>query len=172
MKLSIIQLNISYKNPTDNIQRVSQLLSKADEVGGLVLLPELMTTGYLFNNRQEIHALCENFNNSETIRALAKLAEKYKTLLVAGIAEYAEGQYFNSVAVINSDGVLHNYRKISQNNIDRQYFPRGSELLTFQYQGLTFGLAICFDLWFAEIIREYVRRHVDVLLHPANFGGM
>ncbi len=36
---------------------------------------------------------------------------------------------------------------------------------------MIFGLVICFDIWFPEIAREYVSLGVDVLLHPANFGG-
>ena len=39
------------------------------------------------------------------------------------------------------------------------------------YQGLTIGLAICFDLWFPEVIRRYTEKNTDVLLHLANFGG-
>ncbi|TMO45456.1 carbon-nitrogen hydrolase family protein, partial [Pseudoalteromonas ruthenica] len=38
-------------------------------------------------------------------------------------------------------------------------------------QGIRLGVVICFDLWFPEIVREYVSQEVDILLHPANFGG-
>ena len=171
MKLSIAQLDISYKNPSENIRRVRELFAEADSVGDLVILPELFTTGYLFNNAREIHGLCEDFSSSATVNALSSLAKKHNTVIVAGMAEVDNGHYFNTVAVIGAQGLKHKYRKISQTNIDRQYFSRGTELLTFRHMGVHFGVAICFDLWFPEIIREYARAGVDVLLHPANFGG-
>ncbi len=56
-----------------------------------------------------------------------------------------------------------------QTKFDKEYFSRGSELLTFNFKGLKFGVAICFDIWFPEIMRAY--QSVDVILHPANFCG-
>ncbi|WP_419833827.1 carbon-nitrogen hydrolase family protein [Endozoicomonas atrinae] len=31
------------------------------------------------------------------------------------------------------------------------------------------GVSVCFDIWFPELMRGY--QEVDVILHPANFGG-
>ena len=90
---------------------------------------------------------------------------------VTGTPKQDGDRYFNACVVISPTGVEHVYRKISQTNIDKQYFERGDHLVSFKHKGVTFGLAICFDIWFPEIIREYARRGVDVLLHPANFGG-
>lgn len=171
MKISIIQTEVSYKNKRENISRVSSLLSAAKEIGDLVLLPELFSTGYIFNEAREIHELSEKFSSSHTIDSLRSLAKKFNTVIVAGIAEEDNGQYFNTIAVIDKSGLIDRYRKISQTNIDRQYFSRGNQLTTFEYQGVTFGVAICFDLWFPEIVREYSRLGVDILLHPSNFGG-
>ena len=171
MKISIAQIDVSYKNKTDNLNQVRQLLSSSKAVGDLVLLPELFTTGYIFDQPKDIHRLSEEYGNSETIDSLTELARQYATMIVAGISERDQGQYFNAVAVVDKNGLQARYRKISQTNIDKHYFSRGCEPVTFRYKGITFGIAICFDLWFPEIIREYVRSGVDVLLHPANFGG-
>lgn len=171
MKISIAQLDVSYKNKTNNLQKIRELLSSEESVGDLVLLPELFSTGYIFNDPAEIHELSESYDRSETIQSLSMLAQEYNTLIVAGIAESHNNRFYNSVAVVDGTGLLTSYRKISQTNIDKKYFSRGTAPVTFEHQGIIFGLAICFDLWFPEIIREYVRADVDVLLHPANFGG-
>ena len=171
MKISIVQMEVYYKDKSRNIAQVSELLAKSDVVGDMVLLPELFSTGYIFNVAEEIHELSEDYADSGTIESLRLLADKYNTLIVAGIAEEGSGHFYNSVAVIDKNGLKHKYRKISQTNIDKKYFSRGNSLLTFQHRGLAFGVAICFDLWFPEIIRGYADVGVDVLLHPANFGG-
>ncbi|MGF1718572.1 carbon-nitrogen hydrolase family protein [Vibrio kyushuensis] len=169
MDITIIQLHVEYKNKHKNIESVSELLDKAQVVGDITLLPEMFSTGYIFNEPAEIHSLGEDFNDSETIQSLTSLAKKHETLIVAGLAEKEDGHYYNSVAVIDQNGLLHKYRKISKNQIDKRYFSRGETPLTFEYKGLKFGVAICFDIWFPEITRAY--QDADIILHPANFDG-
>ncbi|WP_146490149.1 carbon-nitrogen hydrolase family protein [Vibrio sp. T20] len=169
VSITLVQLEVEYKNKQKNIALVSELLEAAASVGDITLLPELFSTGYIFNDAAEIHELSEDFNNSSTIDSLTQLAVKHQTLIVAGVAEKDSSQYYNSVVVVDASGLRHKYRKISQTKFDKQYFSRGSERLTFEHNGLKFGVAICFDIWFPEIMRAY--RSVDVILHPANFGG-
>ncbi|PMG32940.1 carbon-nitrogen hydrolase [Vibrio splendidus] len=169
VSITLIQLEVEYKNKPKNIALVSELLEAETTVGDITLLPELFTTGYIFNDAAEIHELSEDFNNSPTIDSLTLLAAKHQTLIVAGVAEKDQSQYYNSVVVVDASGLRHQYRKISQTKFDKEYFSRGSELLTFEHKGLKFGVAICFDIWFPEIMRAY--QSVDVILHPANFGG-
>jgi len=169
VSVTFIQLEVEYKNKQKNIELVSALLETETTVGDITLLPELFTTGYIFNDAEEINELAEDFNDSSTIDSLTEMAAKHHTLIVAGIAEKDSGQYYNSVVVVDGSGLLHKYRKVSQTKFDKQYFSRGCELLTFEHKGLKFGVAICFDIWFPEIMRAY--QSVDVILHPANFGG-
>lgn len=171
MKISVAQLRVSYKDKQKNLQNLRQLLQKASVVGDLVLLPELFSTGYLFAEADEIVQLGEPVDNSSTLQALQLMAAEFNTILVAGFAEKQGADLYNSVAVVSASEVMGVYRKISSTNIDKRYFKRGQDLLVFEHQGIRFGILICFDLWFPEIVREYVRQEVDVLLHPANFGG-
>ncbi|WP_252178235.1 carbon-nitrogen hydrolase family protein [Endozoicomonas sp. 4G] len=171
MKISVAQLRVSYKNKQDNLQNLRQLLQQTSSVGDLVLLPELFSTGYLFAEAEEIFQLGEPVDNSSTLQALQLMAAEFNTILVAGFAEKQGANLYNSVAVVSASEVMGVYRKISSTNIDKRYFKRGQDLLVFEHQGVRFGVVICFDLWFPEIVREYVRQKVDVLLHPANFGG-
>ncbi|MCG7499582.1 carbon-nitrogen hydrolase family protein [Vibrio sp. Of7-15] len=172
MDITLVQLDICYKNRQENLNKLGTLLERCDGVGDLVLLPELFTTGYLFEQPDEIHQLAEPMtNSSDTVSYLTRLAQKFQTTFVAGLAEKVESRYYNTVVVVDAKGLVNQYRKMALTNIDKQYFSRGSELVTFTVDGVRFGIAICFDLWFPEVIGEYSRRNIDVLLHPANFGG-
>lgn len=171
MKITIIQSDVIHKNRSANFDKLSETLSEVEEVGDIVLLPELFATGYIFDTADEIHALSENYNRSPSIDKLSLLAQQYNTVMVAGIAEQDGNEFFNTVAVVSGSGLICKYRKISQTNVDRQYFSRGNYPITFEHKGFTFAVAICFDIWFPEIIRHYINDGVDVLLHPANFGG-
>ncbi|MGF1790805.1 carbon-nitrogen hydrolase family protein [Photobacterium profundum] len=179
MKISLVQMDVIHKDVAGNIALLDQLMNQAvnnaiDISGGglgeLVVTPELFSTGYLFDHPGEIHQLAESIDG-KTVTSLITLAKKYHVTLVAGIAEKRHGEFYNSVIVVNESGLQEVYRKLALTNLDKQYFSRGDELVTFKLQGICFGIAICFDLWFPEITRLYAQRDVDVLLHPANFGG-
>jgi len=49
VKITTVQMNVSYKNRSENIAIVRALLNGANSLGDVVLLPELFSTGYLFN---------------------------------------------------------------------------------------------------------------------------
>ncbi|EGQ9287867.1 carbon-nitrogen hydrolase family protein [Vibrio parahaemolyticus] len=169
VRFTMIQLNVEHKNKQKNLDAVDRILSQMCNIGDITLLPEMFSTGYIFDSAEEVHALSEDFSNSGTIAYLTKMAQTYKTMFVAGVAEREGNSYYNSVAVVDAGGLRHTYRKISQNRFDKQYFSRGDALVSFDFKGLKIGVAICFDVWFPELMRKY--QGVDVILHPANFGG-
>ncbi|KEI73103.1 carbon-nitrogen hydrolase family protein [Endozoicomonas elysicola] len=171
MRLTLVQMEVTYKKPQANLDTVESLLTSCQTPGHIVLLPELFTSGYLFKNATELHDLARETAGSKTIAKLQSLACQFDTLIVAGLPEKKGNQYFNTAVAVDKNGLKACYRKISQTNIDRQYFSRGNKPVVFEHMGIRFGIAICFDLWFPEIMREYVKMGVDVILHPANFGG-
>lgn len=171
MKVSILQMDVIYKDKKANLAYVSQFMSQHKQLGDIIVLPELFSTGYIFTDKSEIQPLAETLENSPTLRELQRLAHLHSVIIVAGIAEKSGLSFYNTAVVIDGDGLLTSYQKISQTQIDREYFSRGEAIATFNFQGVTLGVVLCFDLWFPEIVRRYTDANVDVLLHPANFGG-
>lgn len=47
----------------------------------------------------------------------------------------------------------------------------GTELVTFNYRGVTFGLAICYDLRFPELFRQLAKQGAEVILAPASWAA-
>jgi len=70
LKITTVQMNVSYKNKVENIAIVKRLLNEADSLGNIVLLPELFSTGYLFNKPSELQDLSESLDDSQTLREL------------------------------------------------------------------------------------------------------
>ncbi|EPN8544905.1 carbon-nitrogen hydrolase family protein [Vibrio diabolicus] len=169
INITIAQISVKKGQKKKNINAVARLLENAEFIGDIVLLPEAFNTGYIFDDASEVHQMCENYSHSETVEALQVIASRYQTTIVAGIPEEHDGEFYNSVAVIDGEGLQGTYRKISQNKIDKRYYSRGNKLLAFEVGGVKCGVVVCFDVWFPEITRAY--EGVDVLLHPANFGG-
>ncbi len=200
MQLCLYQPEIIYGEPAANLERFADCLAAQAEdlADALVVLPELFTTGYVFEERADLLPLAEAIPDGPTCRSLAALAQRYGLNLVAGLAELDGDQLFNSAVAFGPQGFIGRYRKLAQTNIDRLYFERGGErsgaqgggpkaessepklgevgnLLIFDWtvgdRTLRCGVAICFDIWFPQIGQSYAREEVDLLLHPSNFGG-
>ena len=171
MKISILQTNVCRGETSANLKHLRNLLKNTPDIGEIVLLPELFTSGYLFDDPETIQNLAEPLEYSQTVNELQELAVENGCLMVAGMPERYQQQYFNSAVVVDEEGLQHSYRKIALSSVDRRYFNGGNQLTVFEYAGIRFGMAICFDLWFPEIIRQYSDQNIDVLLHLANFGG-
>ena len=49
---------------------------------------------------------------------------------------------------------------------ERRYFASDNEACTFVVNGITLGLVICEDLWFAEPLAETVKQGAQIVLVP------
>ena len=102
---------------------------------------------------------------------MQKWATTYNALFAGSIIEQNEGLLYNTAVIVDATGLVTSHRKIALTKIDYQFFSSGKQITTFQYQGIKMGILICFDIWFPEMVREYTKQGVEVLLHPTNYGG-
>ncbi len=83
--------------------------------------------------------------------------------------ERAGAKVYNTASVINPAGnVVTRYRKIFPFCPYEQNVTPGNELCTFDIPDVgRFGLAICYDMWFPELVRSLAIRGAEVILHPS-----
>lgn len=171
MKVTIVQLDIKYKDIDHNLKNFKNMIEKIDEVGDLIVLPEMFTTGYIFNTKNELYNISENIQSSSVISELKKVAAHHNATIVAGIPEKVNSKLYNSAVIVNANGIIDIHRKIALTNIDKDFFERGDKATTLQLKGINIGVCICFDTWFPEITRQYLKNSTDIIIHIANFGG-
>jgi nitrilase len=101
--------------------------------------------------------------------AVAAIARSTGVAVLYGYPERADGTVYNAVTVVDAAGerVAH-YRKTHLfGDLDRGLFAPGDELLVhLRLDGLTCGLAICYDMEFPEVARAHAAAGADVLLAP------
>jgi predicted amidohydrolase len=175
MRLSYFQTDIHHGFPERNLDDLSTALEQQADLGAtlgeVLVLPELFTTGYIFENASLLRPLAEPVPEGKSTQRLIALAERYDTTIVAGVPELHEGEIYNSAVVVGRDGLLLVYRKQKLSVIDRRYFAAGKGNGIFQVGGVKIGILVCFDIWFPELARRYLTEQVDLVLHLANFGG-
>ena len=112
---------------------------------------------------------------------VSRLAEKFGIHIVAGsIPEYAEGKLYNSSAILGPTGqLLGVHRKIHLFQVDApgeivfdesEFFSPGDSITLIQGKQAVFGVAICYDLRFPELIRKMTLEGSQIICLPGAFN--
>jgi 5-aminopentanamidase len=135
----------------------------------LVVLPELSTSGYVFESPAEARA-CAEPADGPTLQGWAQQAARGDAVVVGGFCELGEdGALYNSAAVVDTTGVLGVYRKIHLWDREQLFFEPGhacAPVLATRVGRI--GVAVCYDLWFPEIARDLALGGADLIALPAN----
>jgi NAD+ synthase (glutamine-hydrolysing) len=151
LRLALCQINATVGDLDGNAERVREGIEQAKRAGAeLVLFPELALTGY----PPEDLLLREHFL-TDTGTQLTELARTTQGIVaIVGFPERAEGNVYNSAAVL-AEGVLQGiHRKVHLPNYgvfdEQRYFapgePSGSVI---ELHGHKVGVTVCEDLWVA-----------------------
>ncbi len=168
-RVAFFQQQVLRKNKAENLKKIVKVLKQA--VVDILVLPELCTTGYLYESKAEALAYAEAIPGGPTTNSLIEIAKTYSCAIVAGVAEEENGELFNSVVVVDRNGYVGKYRKIHLTRYEKKFFSRGHERPVFNVAGIRLGVQVCYDLWFPEMSRELVLQGADLLCVLANFGA-
>jgi len=134
----------------------------------LVVLPELTTSGYVFESRAEVDAAAEPADG-QTAAAWTDVAEETGTWIVGGFPERDGDATYNSSLIVSPDGVEGVYRKVHLWNEESRWFEPGERVPTFETPFGTLGVQICNDIWFPELTVTQARAGVDLVALPTNW---
>jgi 5-aminopentanamidase len=151
--------------------RSTRAVSEAVDLGAdVVVLPELVTSGYVFESQAEAAALAID-PSDELFGEWAAQAARGSAIVVGGFCELAEGgRLYNSVAVVDGSGVLGVYRKTHLWDREKLFFEPGHEpppVFDTPYGRL--GVLVCFDVEFPEMPRLLALAGAEVIVVPTNW---
>ena len=153
--VSCCQLTPTLGDPGANRERVADAVCHAVSLGArIVVLPELVSSGYVFEDRAEAAASAEPADG-ETLTLWARLAADHQIVIVGGFCEQAaSGEVFNSAALIDPGGLRSVYRKAHLWDAENLLFSPGSSpapVVSTAYGRI--GMLICYDLEIPEWVR-------------------
>ncbi len=166
MRVGFLQFAPVFGEKEANFEKVRGLLSgaKAD----LIVLPELFSTGYLFESKDELMSLAETLDG-ETFEFLKELSRSEGCGIVAGIPELAGDHCYNSCYLFDNGEVCAHYRKVHLFDREKEIFTPGDlPFEVVEFRGARLGLMICFDWIFCEVARLLALRGAQILCHPSN----
>lgn len=179
MKIAVIQINAP-EDKAANVAKAFAFMERAIEEGqpDLIVLPENFTCHVTDPAHMARNA--EAMPGGPTYEALSRFARERNVNIHAGsMSEAGPNKPFNTTVVFDRQGrEIARYRKIHRFDITApdgtRYFESdvvggGSDVVTYEIDGITFGCAICFDLRFGELFRALVDRGAQVIVIPSAF---
>lgn len=136
----------------------------------VIVLPELMTSGYVFSSAEEAHSLAIPADHHLFDAWSASLGES-GGVVIGGFAELGDDdQVYNSAAIVDSTGVLAVYRKLHLWDREKLFFTPGSALPpVVKTRHGRIAVVICYDLEFPELTRTVALSGADLLAVPTNW---
>jgi predicted amidohydrolase len=167
MRTGFIQFSPEFGRTGANLDKALSMIENAD--ADLIVLPELFNTGYFFISREEAASVAEEIPSGKTTQALCAIASRKKIHIVAGIAEKAGSDLYNSAILISPSGYVETYRKTHLFNEENLWFkPGNTGFNVFDLGICKIGIMICFDWFFPESSRILALKGADIICHPAN----
>lgn len=158
-----------------NIALVRRYVAEAVRQGAnLVVLPECMNSGYLFDSLEHARAIAEPLDG-EYPQAIQSLCREHGLHIATGFTELGEdGRIYNSGLFYDPEGALClHYQKQFLATHDQNWFECGVNGNPVVDTALgRIGLLICFDGRIPEIARSLALQGADVILDMANFFAM
>jgi 5-aminopentanamidase len=141
-----------------------------DRGAQIVVLPELASSGYVFESAEEARAAAIA-SDDELLASWSAEAARGDAIVVGGFCELAaDGRVFNSAALVDADGVRAVYRKLHLWHDERRWFSPGEQAAPVVDTAFgRIGLAVCYDLEFPELTRGLALAGADLIAAPTNW---
>ncbi|MCR5736326.1 MAG: carbon-nitrogen family hydrolase [Eubacterium sp.] len=165
MKIALCQLQIQYECKEENLKTAEGYIKEAsDQKVDLILFPEMSFTGFSMNT------LKTGEEQMETVNVMKQLAEKYQVAIGFGWVKHQKNCENHYTVVDASGKTLGDYIKIHPFSFagEDEVFTKGQAISFFQYQGMTFGITICYDLRFPELYQR-LSEEADAIIVAANW---
>lgn len=167
MKVTILQTDIEWGIPEENIRRAELLMAQKPD-SDLYVLPEMWSTGFA----TEPFGIAEEETSSKALAWMKSKAKALDCAICGSLAIVVDGKYRNRHYFINGrKGVLEYYDKhhLFSYGHEDQFYTAGDKHLVVDYEGFRFLLLTCYDLRFPMWSRYCDKHPYDAIICVANW---
>lgn len=143
----------------------SAIKAAFDQEADLVILPELIVSGYVADARR-LFPLAETVPGPSTA-VWEKAANDASGYIVAGLCEREGESLYNSAVLVGPEGLIGHYRKAHLFGDEKVAFVPGNlGFPVVRTRFGTIGICVCYDLRFVEVVRLMALRGADLICVP------
>ena len=168
MNITILQTDIQWGRPEENIKQAESLLL-SHPGSDLYVLPEMWSTGFA----TEPQGLAEDENSSISLAWMKQTAQKQNCAICGSLAvRTADGNYRNRQYFVNGkNGTVQYYDKhhLFTYGGENRYYEAGETHTIVEYEGFRILLLTCYDLRFPVWSRYADGLQYDLIVCVANW---
>ena len=167
MKATIVQCGLKWEERDANLEHLSSLLDSAAPGSGIVVLPEMFTTGFTMNPAPLAEAM-----DGPAVRWMKERAAAGGYALCGSLIIGEEGRYYNRLVFVTPSGEVAFYDKRHLHTMSGEHtvYSRGNKRVVVPYREFSFNLQVCYDLRFPVWSRN--RGDTDVIIYSANWPAV
>ncbi|CAN5875746.1 hypothetical protein BH23PLA1_BH23PLA1_01870 [soil metagenome] len=159
-----IQMPAAPMRVVENLERADVLLRRAQQSGAeLLVLPEMFNTGY--GSSPDYAPVAEDLQGP-TLRLLRERCREGNVAIAAGFVERCGSHIYDALAFCSPDGQVEIYRKRHLVFWECSKFRKGIEPLIVSTRWGRIGFAICADMIYRRVWRDY-RDRIDLAIISA-----
>jgi (R)-amidase len=164
IKAELAQLALVDGDLEHNLGKVLEAIGRADIAGGtqLIVFPETTLSG--FPTRENIATIAQPLDGP-ALATVREAARRAGIAIAIGLAECDGAKFYNTTVLIDATGdIALRYRKTHLWSSDEGVFTPGDRFEVCNWNGLTVGLLICYDIEFPETARALARLGAQLLI--------
>jgi predicted amidohydrolase len=168
MKVVMLQTDISWAKPEENIRHAQQLMDEAPD-GDLYVLPEMWSTGFA----TQPEGIASNEADNKALEWMRQTAQERKCAISGSLAvKVADGTFRNRHYFVDGRaGETYYYDKhhLFTYGHENQYYTAGRDHCIVTYEGFRLLLLTCYDLRFPCWSRYATGLEYDAIIVVANW---
>lgn len=163
MKISILQLDLVWENPQENLRKADAAIASAPGAD-LYVLPEMFPTGFC-----TVPDGVAEPEGGPVLQWMKDRAARTDAALAGSVAVRHEGRYYNRFYFVTPDGSVTWYDKkhLFTYGGEHKYFTAGDKRVVMEFCGVRIMLLVCYDLRFPIWSRN--RGDYDMILYVASW---
>lgn len=164
MKTTIIQSSLHWQDREANMKMFEEKIMSIKEDTDLVILPEMFTTGFTMDVKQNCDA------SEITLKRMQAWAKSKNAAICGSVIVKEDDKYFNRLYFVKPNGEFHHYdkRHLFRMAGEDEHYSAGNEKIIIEYKGWKICPLICYDLRFPVWSRN-VNNAYDILIYVANW---
>ncbi len=172
MKIALASAPVKNRDVAFNLQAMVEIMARWAGKADLIVFGETALQGF--------GCLCWDYEvdrqmavdlTGEPVRRLQAAAKEHAVAVCFGLIEGAEDGLYSSQIFIGADGaIVHRFRRVSRGWKEYwrtdDHYREGKEFARFSYQGVSFAIGLCGDLWTEGRWEEMAALGPEVVLWP------
>ncbi len=167
MKIGLVQYNPVWENKIENMKIIDSMMDNDFKNVDLLIFPEMTLTGFTMKAEK----FCEDLHG-ESVNYFSELAQKFRTKILVGFILKEGDEFYNVLAYINEKAEIESiYKKTHpfSYSSENKHYKRGEEAVATKIGHWSTGLAVCYDLRFPELYRNYAKLKSELVVTIANW---